>query len=140
MDIDKIFEVRLMIAEPSGYPIIIDSAVNDDEQTAYRVEESKYFNSDSERLVIYNSDKSIDNWISAYGINKAAIRALKRIIANINPNALQSMKSASETMQFATLQAKKEFYQDLLSELEDNDSLGSRMGQCVQPIIGGGYV
>ena len=140
MDIDSIIEVRLMIADPQGYPIIEDGAVDDDELTAYRVDTNKYYNCDGERLSISVSDSTIDSWVTSYGITKAAIKSLERIIANLNINGLSSMTSGSESMTFASLSSKLAFYNDILDNLENDDNLGSLVGRTKQPIIGGGDV
>lgn len=141
MDIDKIIQVRLMIAEPIGYPLIEDSqCVGDDEQTAYRVGDSKYYNSDEERLTIYNSDSSIDAWISQYGVKTAAIYACERIIANLSVDVVASMSSLGESMSYASINQKLNLYNSILNNLKSNNNRGTLMLHTKKPTIAGGML
>jgi len=141
---EDLFEIRLRVSDPAGYPIIVDGAIGNDEQTAYRVSESKYFNSDNERLEIVVSDSRIQSWISTYGINKSEIYALKAIIANLGAQIqIESDTSGAESTKFVSLSSRYKYLKGMLDDLEieyNKNNKSSRVGTSIQPIIAGGYV
>lgn len=141
---EELFEIRLRVSDPQGYPIIVDGPIGNDEQKAYRVSESKYYNSDNELIEILVSDSRIQSWINSYGLDKAEINTLKSIIAQIGSRIeIESDTSGAESTKFVSLSSRYRYLKGMLTDLENEyakNNKSSRIGISRQPTIAGGYV
>lgn len=140
MDIDTIIRLRLKLNDPAGYIDIVDGDIpsNPDEQTVYRVSESRYYDYCSQRITILISDSMLDYFLSTNSTElEAQIAALEFMMMKIADDKLESMDSGAESIKFASLSSRYDFYANMLDRLKAKNK-GMRVGLTKAPVIAGG--
>jgi len=147
MNIESIIDIRERIADPAGF-IEIVSVVSlpssPDEQTAYRVADNTYLDSDGERIDLIISDGALDALITTYGIDKAQCYSYSKIRQQLGSQlSIKKLSAGADSTEFISLAEKYQYYKNLENDCKEkvastNGNNSGRMGQSIQPIIGGG--
>jgi len=147
MNIESIIDIRERIADPAGF-IEIVSVVSlpssPDEQTAYRVADNTYLDSDGERIDLIISDGALDALITTYGIDKAQCYSYSKIRQQLGSQlSIKKLSAGADSTEFISLAEKYTYYKNLENDCKEkvassNGNSSGRMGQSIQPIIGGG--
>ena len=147
MNIESIVNIRERIADPAGFIEIVSVAslpANPDEQTAYRVADNTYLDSDGERIDLIISDAALDALITTYGIDKAQCYSYSKIRQQLGSQlSIKKLSAGADSTEFISLAEKYQYYKNLENDCKEkvaskNGNSSGRMGQSIQPIIGGG--
>ena len=147
MNIESIIDIRERIADPAGFIEIVSVAsipASPDEQTAYRVADNTYLDSDGERIDLIISDGALDALITTYGIDKAQCYSYSKIRQQLGSQlSIKKLSAGADSTEFISLAEKYQYYKNLENDCKEkvaskNGNSSGRMGQSIQPIIGGG--
>ena len=149
MNIESIIDIRERIADPAGFIEIISAPslpASPDEQTAYRVADNTYLDSDGERIDLIISDGALDALITIYGIDKAQCYSYSKIRQQLGSQlSIKKLSAGADSTEFISLAEKYTYYKNLENDCKEkvastNGNNSGRMGQGVQPVIGGGLI
>ena len=149
MNITNIVLLRERIADPAGFIEIISAPslpASPDEQTAYRVADNTYLDSDGERVPLIISDGALDALITLYGIDKAQCYSYSKIRQQLGSQlSIKKLSAGADSTEFISLAEKYQYYKNLEADCKEkvastNGNNSGRMGQGVQPVIGGGLI
>jgi hypothetical protein len=149
MNIESIIDIRERIADPAGFIEIVSVAsipASSNEQTAYRVADNTYLDSDGERVPLIISDGALDALITLYGIDKAQCYSYSKIRQQLGSQlSIKKLSAGADSTEFISLAEKYQYYKNLENDCKEkvastNGNNSGRMGQGIQPIIGGGMI
>jgi len=147
MNIESIIDIRERIADPAGFIEIVSVVsipASSNEQTAYRVADNTYLDSDGERIDLIISDGALDALITTYGIDKAQCYSYSKIRQQLGSQlSIKKLSAGADSTEFISLAEKYTYYKNLENDCKEkvaskNGNSSGRMGQSIQPIIGGG--
>jgi len=147
MDIDKIINLRIRIADPHGYNTIlaVDSLPDvTDEQTAYRLSASgKYVDYLNDPIKLIVADSVLWTLIDSYA-EGAEYKAYAFMASQLGGQLrLSKLTSGTETTEYTSLLMLYNYYKDLadMAKVRVKEETGNstgRIGSSVAPSIGGG--
>lgn len=154
-------ELRLRINDPSGV-VALETVATAAALPATGALQTAYRKEDSGEYVIYDADLStsdtpvwahadleladdrLDNFIDLYGIDRAAPRAIRLILAAIGKRmGLARAGHGAESMQYQTLSDTYAFYKALAESMDEEAAKdeGTSTGRYIftrRPLVGGG--
>jgi hypothetical protein len=124
----QIKEVRLQIADPSGFIDLLEASVfpgSPAPQTAYRIG-GVYYETATEYVELQVSDDRISTWYDDYGTTGAVLRGLRAIVAQLGAKLpIVKSDSGAESTEYTSLIDIYAFYRGRLAEAEKEDKKAS---------------
>ncbi|HRV28733.1 MAG TPA: hypothetical protein PLN48_14910 [Lachnospiraceae bacterium] len=147
---DQVKTVRLRIHDPLGFINLVETdelPATPANQTAYTITDSgvyqEYRSEVWTDVPLEISDEQIKLLIDLYGVDGAAIQAIKNIMMSLGQKlGLESHSSGTETVKYQSLSSLYNFYKNMLASMKEDIAVSEgvstgRIFNTTRPIIGG---